>query len=101
MYFENEIPPPTPSQALRAREALPPRRREGDFLKGRYTFDFLSNLCYNKNEKHFKNEIRGDRHNPSWFKMKNISNQIFSSSIIILYFSLILVRIFSHFFKSF
>ena len=35
MYFENEIPPPTPSQALRAREALPPRRREGDFLKGR------------------------------------------------------------------
>ena len=59
MYFENEIPPPTPSQALRAREALPPRRREGDFfLKGRYTFDFLSNLCYNKNEKHFKNEIR-------------------------------------------
>ena len=57
MYFENEIPPPTPSQALRAREALPPRRREGDFLKGRYTFDFLSNLCYNKNEKYFENEI--------------------------------------------
>ena len=33
MYFENEIPPPTPSQALRAREALPPRRREGDFFE--------------------------------------------------------------------
>ena len=60
MYFKNEIPPPTPSQALRAREALPPRRREGDFfLKGRgYILDFLSNLWYNKNEEHFKNEIK-------------------------------------------
>lgn len=58
MYFENEIPPPTPSQALRAREALPPPRREGDFfLKGKDIFDFLSNLCYNKNRIYFENEI--------------------------------------------
>ena len=57
MYFENEIPPPTPSQALRAREALPPPRREGDFFEREgYTFDLFSNLWYNKNEKHFKNE---------------------------------------------
>ena len=42
MYFENEIPPPTPSQALRAREALPPRRREGDFfLKGGIPLTFF------------------------------------------------------------
>ena len=52
MYFENEIPPPTPSQALRAREALPPPRREGDFLKGRDIFDLFSKICYNKNEKY-------------------------------------------------
>lgn len=58
MYFENEIPPPTPSQALRAREALPPPRREGDFFERGYTFDLFSNLCYNKNENHFENEIR-------------------------------------------
>ena len=38
-----------------------PSRLEGGreiFLKGRYTFDLFSNLCYNKNEKHFENEIR-------------------------------------------
>lgn len=61
MYFKNKIPPPTPSQALRAREALPPRRREGDFFERGDIFDFLSNLCYNKNEKYFENEIIRDR----------------------------------------
>lgn len=42
----------------RARVRFAPQAQPHDTYIQRYTFDFLSNLCYNKNEKHFENEIK-------------------------------------------